>query len=94
MVWEERFYAKPKDILSIRLKCRKCEGALIIPLTGDSDYIPESCPYCRESWLHSGSQDYNTIHHLIQSLKGLRQRSEKAQCDLYFELPGSLNVPG
>jgi len=93
MVWEERFYAEPKDVISIRIKCRNCEGASSIPLRGSDHYLPETCAQCRERWFLPGSSDHKMVTWLLQSLNGLKQRDEKVTCDIHFELPGHLNMP-
>jgi hypothetical protein len=92
MVWEERFYAEPKDIFSIRLTCRKCQASSTIPL-GDREYIPETCSYCHEGWFTKGSTDHKYLTWLLQSLIGLRRRDTDALCNIHFELPGHLNMP-
>lgn len=92
MVWEERFYAEPKDILSIRLKCNKCESVTTIPL-GARDYVPEECSYCHEEWFQRGSGDLATLTKLLFSLHTLRERGNDALCSIHFEFPGKLNMP-
>lgn len=92
MVWEERFYAAPKDIISIRLTCKKCGAASTLPLRGN-DTIHSACSYCSEQLLPHGSSDYRAVHYLLQSLNTLKQRDEKASCEIHLELPGALNMP-
>jgi hypothetical protein len=92
MVWEERFFAELKDIISIRLMCMKCQSATTLPF-GQGQYVPETCPICHEGWLHSGSSDHQKVVQLLQSLNALRDRNEKAMCKIHIELPGHLNMP-
>jgi hypothetical protein len=92
MVWEERFLAKPEDVISIRLTCSKCEASINLPW-GDREYVPEVCVYCSESWFKAGSSERNFIKELIQSLNGLRQRGSDGSCQVHFELPGRMNMP-
>ena len=33
MVWQERYYAEPKDILSFRLTCKRCDGNATVRIT-------------------------------------------------------------
>lgn len=92
MVWQERYYAEPKDIISIRLTCKKCEATSTIPIRGN-DTIHSACSYCREQLLPDGSSDYQAVRWLLQSLNALRQRTGKAACEIHLELPGDLNMP-
>ena len=92
MVWEERFFADLKDIISIRLMCMKCQSATTLPF-GQGQYVPETCPICKEGWLQGGSSDHQKVGWLLQSLNALRDRSDKAMCKIHIELPGHLNVP-
>ena len=92
MVWEERFYAEPKDIISVRLTCMKCQSATTLPFD-QGEYIPETCPICKEGWLLGGSSDYQKVGWLLQSLNALSERSDKALCKIHIELPGHLNMP-
>jgi ribosomal protein S27AE len=92
MVWEERLFAEPKDVISIRLTCGRCNASLNLPW-GDREYVPDTCPYCNEGWFKAGSSDRKFITWLIQSMNGLRQRGSDASCGVHFELPGRLNMP-
>ena len=93
MVEEERFYAGAKNIISIRITCGKCHGSFSISLCGNN-HIQSACAYCNEHLLPYGSSDYKAVHHLLQSLNTLKQREDNAGCEIHFELPGSLNMPG
>ena len=42
------------EILSVRLGCRKCKASLNVPF-GENEYVPEVCPYCKETWFKNGS---------------------------------------
>lgn len=93
MVWEERFYAEPKDIISIRLTCKKCFASSTIPLRGN-DTVHSACSYCHEQLLPGGSSDFKAIHRLLEGLNTLRQREKDAACEIHLELPGKLGKAG
>lgn len=92
MVWQDRYYAEPKDILSIRLTCKRCDGDANVPI-GAKDYLPEACPYCHEGWFTRGSSDLEHLAGLVQALKALRQRGKDALCKIHFVLPRDINMP-
>lgn len=91
MVWEERFYAAPKDIISIRITCKKCHSSSTIPLRGQST-VHSACAYCKDDLLPDGSSDYRAVQQLAHYLNTLKERGEKANCDIHLELTGDLNM--
>jgi hypothetical protein len=92
MVWEERFYAEPKDISAIRLTCKECQSSTAIPI-GTREYVPESCAYCKTQWFDKASTDFQLVGWLLQGLSGLKQRKAGAACGIHLELPGHINMP-
>ncbi len=92
MTLQKRYLAEPADILTVRLYCYKCTGAAHIPLTGPGD-LPDSCPYCHENWFIRGTPDQQSsrqsILSLIQALRALKERGEKA----IFQVQLELNLP-
>lgn len=92
MVWEERFYAEPKDVLAIRIVCTECEASLSFPF-GATNYVPERCPYCPSQWFSKGSMDLQKVNRLIDGIKGLRERGNDSLCKIAMELRGDLKAP-
>ena len=92
MVWEERFYAAPKDISSIRLTCIHCKSSTAIPIEM-REYVPEACGCCSKPWFDKGGNDFQLVGWLLQSLSGLKNRTATANCGIHLELPGHLNMP-
>ena len=73
------------EILSVRLGCRKCKASLNVPF-GENEYVPEVCPYCKETWFKNGSNDFNALHWLIQGITVLNGRSSEANCQIEMEM--------
>jgi hypothetical protein len=84
---DEHFLAGIADIVGIRFTCQKCTASLNIPTNTNSEYIPETCPYCKEPWFLKRSADLNAATWLIQALSSLRNRGKDAPCGISFELP-------
>ena len=47
---KEIFVVSLSDIEAFRLQCGDCGGAVVMPLSADSDTPPEFCPLCRNQW--------------------------------------------
>jgi hypothetical protein len=86
MTLEQRYVADVNDIIAIRLTCNKCTASINIPFS-QRDYLPESCPYCRESWFIPKSNDFNHTAWLLAGISSLRERGENQPCQIAFELP-------
>jgi len=44
---------------------------------GKREYVPESCPCCREEWFERGSNDFNALNQFIHGINALKGRSSK-----------------
>ena len=92
MTLQKRYFAEPADILTIRLYCYNCTGAVHIPLAGPGD-LPDGCPYCHKNWFFLGTTDRQPIREsilsLIQALRALKDRGEKP----LFQVQLELNLP-
>ena len=86
----KRYLIEMGEILSIRLSCGKCTASLNIPITAP-EYVPEACPYCKESWFDKGSTDFQSIAWMIQAVTILKERTANAKCrvELEIEQPNS-----
>jgi hypothetical protein len=86
MTLQERYIANVRDILSIRLLCTKCKASLNVPF-GKREYIPETCPYCKENWFRSGSTEHNHLMWLLMAMSAFRDLKESQPCEVSLELP-------
>lgn len=85
MTLQNRPYAKPNEIRAIRLTCQKCAASINISPT-EREYVPDTCPYCKEVWFQRGSREFTQLTRLIQALDWLNNRGNEAPCHIHFEV--------
>ncbi len=88
MTFSKRYYAKPADVLSVRLSCTKCKASISLPVEERAHGL-EYCPHCRCDWFPDGSIDLQVLVALIRALASLRNRKAEAPCsvEMEFEQP-------
>lgn len=88
MTLQKRFIADLKDILAIRLTCKRCKTTLSMQ-PDERAYFPQSCPTCRNQWFIDQTQDQQILEYFIRSITEIKKRGDEAPCQIQidFEQP-------
>ena len=75
------------DIKAYRLRCRNCEGAVVIVPSLGSDALPDRCPLCYVNWpMREGINRFPAPHlRLMGAIKELLN-SEEVSVSVQFEV--------
>jgi hypothetical protein len=85
MTAQDRPYAKPYQIRAIRLTCRNCAATINLSPTS-REYVPETCPYCKQGWFQRDSKGFTHLTKLIQALDWLTDDGNDNPCHVHFEV--------
>lgn len=77
MVREKRVIFGIEDLRSVRLRCHKCGGDVILP--PDRDHTPDGCPSCDTVWRSLESGEPTAEDRLVAALTGLRKLVAKGK---------------
>ncbi len=85
MVKQTKIVVDLEDIKSLRLKCRECEGVVIIPV--DNGYkVPVQCPCCGEQWEAWGKDKADTVASHIHAALRLTHRRNADTFSVQLEI--------
>ena len=84
MTSETKKFIEPKDIIGVRLGCRKCGAILLIPFPRplDLEHL-RICPHCHIPWtqLPNGGTAEAAILHCIEAVRTLNRTIESDRFD-------------
>ena len=81
---ERRIIFDLNDIVSIRAKCVKCKGEVVLDLSeGTTQYLPNGCSACNGNWFNPRDEPPEAA--LVRLISGHRIEDEKS-IRLLFEL--------
>ena len=86
MTKETRIGFGPRDLVSVRAQCRKCQGEVVQRFDGRHWQLPTSCPLCCDSWNERDSRRME-LDELILMMRNLSDRPDP-KISLRFELDG------
>lgn len=79
MTQERKCFVSPTDVSAVRLRCKNCGAASVIPvemlpnLSALENELEQKCPYCRaESGFSFETQELRTACAFIRALGSLR----------------------
>ena len=91
MTTQTRRYIELKDILALRFECRKCGGAISIPLA-DWQRIPSICPNCTVEFTGTLREGGDSTQHILKefrnALRNIARIVDNKPLALSLEIPG------
>lgn len=85
MTSEKRIIADLKDILAIRLTCKKCHASVLIP-PSEQFNIHDRCSNCPEQLFLRDDVGKKQLEMFIGALANLAKRGKDSPCHIQLEL--------